>query len=87
MRSRPRRRPIVGVQLVSASLVRVPGARRLQLIDLGVNSVSIARIRSVRTGIRGIGSIRRLLEVVEKGRIVKVAKVVRKAKVAAVALQ
>jgi hypothetical protein len=93
MRSRPRRRPIVGVQLVSASLVRVQGARRLQLIDLGVNTVSIARMRSVRTGIRGIGSIRRMLKVVEKGRMVAVAKVVRKAKVvskvkvAAVALQ
>ena len=77
----------MGVQLVSASLVRVQGARRLQPIDLGVNSVSIARIRSVRNGIRRIGSFRRMLKVVEKGRMAKVAKVVRKVKVTVVALQ
>ena len=71
----------MGVQLVSASLVRVQGARRLQPIDLGVNSVSIARMRRVRTGIRRVGSIRRMLKVVEKGSMVAVAKVVRKAKV------
>jgi hypothetical protein len=85
-RSRQRKRPIVGVRLVSASPVRIPGAHRLQIFGLSVKEESSAQIRSVvRIGIRRSGSIRSKLKVVVKvGRTVKVAKVARKVKVAAV---
>ena len=84
-RSRQRKRPIVGVRLVSASPVRIPGAHRLRIFGLSVKEESSAQIRSVRIGIRRSGSIRSKLKVVVKvGRMVKVAKVARKVKVAAV---